>query len=145
MSAPSYEIANVKTMKMEESCGKVHEQLFSTSTREGVAEQLMRGEGQFRHLFDRVPIETHGLNNASSTTAYKYQIKPFLLGFETRIWCLEDFVTVNTSCDSTISSSNKITPRMFMHDHYKLTERNCKPFCAVFFRHVKRKTRVHPI
>ena len=59
MSVPAYENVNTKTMKMEELCTKVHEQLFSTSTRKGFAEKLMSGEGQFKHLFERVPIETH--------------------------------------------------------------------------------------
>ena len=50
---------NTKTMKMEELCTKVHEKLFSTSTRKGFAEKLMSREGQFKSLFERFPIETH--------------------------------------------------------------------------------------
>ena len=44
-------------MKSDELADKMHQQLFSTSTRKGVAEQLMKGEGHFRHLFDKVSVE----------------------------------------------------------------------------------------
>ena len=71
-------------MKSDELADKMHQQLFITSTRKGVAEQIMKGKGHFRHLFDKVPVEIHGINNTASHTTCKLRIKPFLIGDDTR-------------------------------------------------------------
>ena len=63
LSVPCYECVNQKTMKNNELIGTIHDQLFSNSARIGVAEQLIRGKGHFAHPYDKVPIETHSLNN----------------------------------------------------------------------------------
>ena len=60
-SAPFYECANQKIMK-NKLIGKTCDQLFSNSTRIGFAEQLIRGEGNFAHPHDKVPIDTNWLS-----------------------------------------------------------------------------------
>ena len=114
ISAMCYESVNLQTMKIDELCVKVHERLFSTSTRKGFAEQLMNAEGIFQHLFERVPVESHGLHNATTCATYKHQIEPFLLGMDNKAWCIEDVFTSEILCNSSIGSTSKTTPRNFM-------------------------------
>ena len=59
LSVPCYECANQKTIKNDELIGKRCDHLFSNSTRIGFAEQLIRGEGNFAHPHDKVPIDTN--------------------------------------------------------------------------------------
>ena len=84
LSDVCYETANTKTMKSEELAQKMHELLFSTTTRMGFAEQLLKGEGHFINLHDKVPIESHGLNNSNGTRC-KLRLKQMLLGEDTAL------------------------------------------------------------
>ena len=68
LSIVCYEAVNKKTMKTKELITKMYEQLFSNSTRMGYAEQLIRGEGHFAQLYEKVPVETHGINNNNTNT-----------------------------------------------------------------------------
>ena len=79
LSMICYASMSNKTMKNEEIISKMHEQLFSNSTRMGCAEQLAKGEGHFANLFDRVLVESHGLNNNHNATRCRLKVKPILI------------------------------------------------------------------
>ena len=51
---------------------------------------------------------------------------------DNKAWHVEDVFTSEILCNSSIGSTSKITPLNFMCNRHKLTERNCKKFCAKF-------------
>ena len=104
LSVACYECVNQKTMKNDELMLKMHEQLFSNSTRIGFAKQLIRGEGHFSNLFDRVSIESRGMNN-SNGMRYRLRIKSMLVGGDkSKSWFISDVLTANKLCMSSIHS-----------------------------------------
>ena len=112
MAVACYQSVNTNTMKQNELCTKMHDELFSNSARVGHAEQLMKGEGPFGCMFDRVSVESHGLNTTTST-ACKLKVKPMLMGGDSKTWCMEDNFTTEMLCKSSVGSSNKITSIFF--------------------------------
>ena len=131
LSVVCYEAVNKKTMKTEELITKMYEQLFSNSTRMGYAEQLIRGEGYFAQLYEKVPVETHRINNNNTNTRrYKLRLKPMLVGGdELKSWFISDILDANKLCMSSIHSSKKLAPRTFYYSCFKVVERNCRNSC----------------
>ena len=83
LSIACYEAANKKDMKEDKLMIKCCNELFSNSTRMGFSEQLIRGEGHFANLFERVPVEEHGANSNNTNNASascKLKIKDVLVG-----------------------------------------------------------------
>ena len=146
LSVACYEAANKKDMKTEELMAKCHEQLFSNSTRMGFAEQLVRGEGHFAHLFERVPVESHGVtnNNNTTTTTYKLKFKDFLIGDYATNWHIDNLFAASSTCHSSCNSSTKISPKTFMHKRFRVAERNIKKIGAKFSALINNKDKHTP-
>ena len=89
---------------------------------------IMKGEVPFGYLFDHVPVESHGLNNTTSTVC-KHKIKQPLMGRDSKTWHVEDNFTTEMLFKSSVSSTNKLAPNFFQR---RVTERNIKKMCAEF-------------
>ena len=147
LSIACYEAANKKDMKADELMIKCYNELFSNVTRVGFSEQLIRGEGHFANLFERVPAEEHGenSNNTNSASAScKLKIKDMLVGDNASIWFIEDLFTAKSLCYSACNSSTKISPKTFTHKRFKVTERNIKKIGAKFSLLIKNKDQHTP-
>ena len=58
-----YKAINTKIVNCDQLICKIHCLLFSTSTRIGFMLQLLKEEGYFMSLYNKVPIESHSLSN----------------------------------------------------------------------------------
>ena len=81
-----YAFVSAKTMRTEEIASRMCEQLFSNSTRMGYAKQLMKGECHLTNLFNRMPVESHELNNNSNTIQCRLKVKQILVGRNAKPW-----------------------------------------------------------
>ena len=79
----------------------------------GYAEQLATGEGHFANLFDRVPAESHGLNNNSNTTQCRLKVKQILMGRDAKPWFTDEHFAASSLTMSTVGLSAKLFLRNF--------------------------------
>ena len=110
---------------------QMHQQLFSDSQRLGFAKKLIRGDGHFSNLFERVPREEYGLNQ-SNQTRYHLKLKPLLLGNDDSNWFINEKFTASMICNSSFHATTKTQPHTFLYSRHRVTERNIKKFCDKF-------------
>ena len=108
---------------------KMHGMLTSDSARIGFSGQLVKGEGHYANLFDRVPVEIHAMN-ASGVQQHKLKLKSVLLNDDSKLFYINDVFTLDMIYNNSNRSKSKINSRVLHYIRFKVVEKNLKMLCA---------------
>ena len=122
-----------KDMKVDKTIEKMHVKLFNSSTQTDFAEQLARGKGHFRNLFQQIPIASYGLGQSVSnnTLQYRLKFKYFVAGDEMFPWFITDHFNAEILCAASLNSNAKITGKVFLLQAVKDCRKKYKEIAAL--------------